>query len=52
MRSSDRRPRNWSDLVVRLVIFGLAALLLMALQISGNLQPVQSAITQLTYRRN
>jgi rod shape-determining protein MreC len=48
MRSSDRRPRNWSDLVVRLFIFGLAALLLMALQISGNLQPVQSAITQLT----
>ena len=42
--------RSWSlgDLGIRLVVFGLAALLLMALQQSGNLVSIQSLITQLT----
>ena len=48
MRNTDRRPRTFGDLGIRLIILVLAALLLMALQISGNLRPVTSAITQLT----
>jgi rod shape-determining protein MreC len=36
------------DIGIRLVILGLAALVLMALQVTGQLRPVQSAITQLT----
>lgn len=48
MRNTDRRPPTFGDIGIRLVILVLAALLLMALQISGNLRPLQSAITQLT----
>jgi rod shape-determining protein MreC len=48
MRSTERRPRSFSDLGVRVGLLTLAALLLMALQISGNLQPAQNLITQLT----
>ncbi len=48
MRNTDRGPRTIGDLGIRLVILVLAALLLMALQLSGNLRPVQSAVTQLT----
>lgn len=48
MRSTERRPRSFSDLGVRVGLLALAALLLMALQISGNLQPAQNLITQLT----
>jgi rod shape-determining protein MreC len=48
MRNTDRRPRTIGDLGIRLIILVLAALLLMALQLSGNLRPVTSAITQLT----
>jgi rod shape-determining protein MreC len=48
MRSTERRPRSFSDLSVRVGLLTLAALLLMALQISGNLQPAQNLITQLT----
>lgn len=48
MRSTERRPRNFSDIGVRVGLLVLAAVLLMALQISGNLRPVQSLITQLT----
>ena len=47
MRNTDRRPRGIGDLGIRLIILVLAALLLLALQISGNLRPLQSAITQL-----
>lgn len=48
MRSTERRPRNFSDIGVRVGLLALAAVLLMALQLSGNLRPVQSLITQLT----
>jgi rod shape-determining protein MreC len=48
MRNTDRRPRTIGDLGIRLIILVLAALLLMALQLSGNLRPLTSAITQLT----
>ena len=48
MRNTERRPRSIGDVGIRLIIFGLAALLLMALQLSGNLRPLQDAITQLT----
>ncbi|MBK8050135.1 MAG: rod shape-determining protein MreC [Anaerolineales bacterium] len=48
MRNTERRTRSFGDLGIRLIILVLAALLLMALQLSGNLRPIQSAITQLT----
>jgi len=48
MRNIERRPRTFSDIGIRIVLLVLAALLLMALQISGNLRPFQSLITQLT----
>jgi rod shape-determining protein MreC len=48
MRNTERRSRSFSDLGVRVGLLALAALLLIALQISGNLQPAQSLITQLT----
>jgi rod shape-determining protein MreC len=48
MRSTERRPRSFSDIGVRVGLLALAAVLLMALQLSGNLRPVQSLITQLT----
>ncbi len=48
MRSTERRPRSFSDIGVRVGLLALAAILLMALQLSGNLRPVQSLITQLT----
>ncbi|MBP6440097.1 MAG: rod shape-determining protein MreC [Caldilineaceae bacterium] len=47
MRNTERRPRGIGDLWIRLIILVLAALLLIALQISGNLRPLQSAVTQL-----
>ena len=45
-----RNDRPWSlgDIGFRLFILGLAALLLMALQVTGQLEPVQSFVTQLT----
>lgn len=48
MRDTERRPWSLGDIGIRLVILGLAALVLMALQITGQLRPVQSAITQIT----
>lgn len=48
MRDTERRPWSLGDIWIRLVILALAALVLMALQVTGRLQPVQSAITQLT----
>lgn len=47
MRNSER-PRQPSDLGLRLLIFALAALLLMALQLTGQLQTLRSAISVLT----
>ena len=48
MRNLERRPRRIDDLGLRIVILTLAALLLMALQLTGQLRPLQSAITLLT----
>ncbi|MFN8490847.1 MAG: rod shape-determining protein MreC [Caldilineaceae bacterium] len=48
MRNLERRPRRVDDLGIRIVILTLAALLLMALQLTGQLRPLQSAITLLT----
>ncbi len=48
MRDTERRPWSLGDIGFRLFILGLAALLLMALQVTGQLEPVQSFVTQLT----
>jgi rod shape-determining protein MreC len=48
MRDTERRPWSFGDIWIRLLILGLASLVLMALQVTGRLEPVQSAITQLT----
>ncbi len=48
MRNTERRSWSIGDIGIRLVIFGLAAVLLLALQITGQLKPVQSFISQLT----
>src|SRR5436309_2015760 len=48
MRNLERRPRRTDDLGIRIVILTLAALLLMALQLTGQLRPLQSAITLIT----
>jgi rod shape-determining protein MreC len=48
MRNTDRRPRSFGDLGVRLIILVLAALLLLAMQVSGNLGPIMGLATQLT----
>ncbi len=48
MRNLEKRPRRVDDLGIRIVILALAALLLMALQLTGHLRPLQSAITLLT----
>lgn len=48
MRDTERRPLTVGDVGIRLAVLGLAAILLMALQTSGQLRPVQSFVTQLT----
>ena len=48
MRSTDRQQRPVGDLWLRLVILMLAALLLMALQLTGQLQILRSAISFVT----
>jgi rod shape-determining protein MreC len=48
MRDSERRPWSFGEISIRLLILALASLVLMALQVTGRLEPVQSAITQLT----
>ncbi|GIV77150.1 rod shape-determining protein MreC [Litorilinea aerophila] len=48
MRNTDRRPWTLGDVAIRLVIFGLAAVLLMALQLGGHISTLQSGMTQLT----
>jgi rod shape-determining protein MreC len=49
MRDTERRPWSFGDIGIRLLILGLASLVLMALQVTGRLEPIQSAITQLTF---
>jgi len=48
MRNSERKPWSIGDIGIRFLILGLAALVLMALQVTGRLEPIQSAVTQLT----
>lgn len=48
MRNFDRRPRTLSDILFRLLLVGLTALLLLALQVTGYLQPIKGSVTQLT----
>lgn len=48
MRNTDRKPRSFGDMGVRLIILVLAALLLLAMQVSGNLRPLTGFATQLT----
>lgn len=48
MRNFDRRPRTLSDILFRVLIVGLAALLLLSLQVTGYLQPLKGGVTQLT----
>lgn len=48
MRNSDRRPWSVGDIGIRLVILSLAAIILMALQVTGRLASVQSVMTQIT----
>ena len=48
MRESQRSSRPVGDIFLRFVILALAALLLMALQVSGQLTVVQSFVTRLT----
>ena len=48
MRDSEQTRRAFGDVILRFVILALAALLLMALQISGQLTAVQSFVTQIT----
>lgn len=48
MRNTDQRPRSVGDIGIRFLILLLASIILMALQLTGRLTPIQSAITQLT----
>ena len=48
MRDSERRPWTFGEIGIRLLLLALASIVLMALQVTGRLEPVQSAITQLT----
>lgn len=45
IRNTERRPRTLGDIGVRFIIFTLAALLLMALQLTGQLHSLRSAIS-------
>lgn len=45
IRNTERRPRTLGDIGVRFIIFTLAASLLMALQLTGQLQSLRSAIS-------
>jgi rod shape-determining protein MreC len=48
MRDTERRPWSFGDIGIRVAILGLAAIMLMALQVTGHLRALQSAVTQLT----
>jgi rod shape-determining protein MreC len=48
MRNVERRTRTLGDIGIRILIFALAAVLLMALQITGQLRPIQSLIAAVT----
>ena len=48
MRDFERKPLTFGDIFIRFIILAFAALILMALQLTGRLMPIQSAITQIT----
>jgi rod shape-determining protein MreC len=48
MRDTERRTWSFADFGVRLVLLVLGAVLLLALQLTGQLRPVQSIVTQAT----
>ena len=48
MRNTDRQPRPVGELWLRLIILMLATLLLMALQLTGQLQTLRSAVSFVT----
>lgn len=48
MRNTEPRPRSLGDIGIRFSLLLLASVILMALQLTGRLTPIQSAITQLT----
>jgi len=48
IRNTERRPRSLGDIGIRFVILTLAALLLMALQLTGQLQSLRSVISFVT----
>ena len=48
MRNTERRSWSVGDIGIRLLLLVLAAVVLMALQITGQLRPIQSLIAQLT----
>jgi rod shape-determining protein MreC len=48
MRDSERRVWSFADIGVRLVILSLAAMLIMALQLTGRLEVVQNAVAIIT----
>jgi rod shape-determining protein MreC len=48
MRDTQRRTPSLADFGIRLVLLVLAAILLLALQLTGQLRPLQSLLTQAT----
>ncbi len=48
LKNSERRPRTPGDIGIRFIILTLAALLLMALQLTGQLQSLRSVISFIT----
>jgi rod shape-determining protein MreC len=47
-RDIDRRPWSFGDIGIRLLILILASFVLMALQVTGRLEPIQSAVALFT----
>jgi len=48
MRDFERKPLTFGDIFIRFIILVFVAIILMALQLTGRLMPIQSAITQIT----
>lgn len=48
MRDFERKSLSVGDIFIRFLILAFAAVILMALQVTGRLTPIQSAITQIT----
>lgn len=48
MRDFERKSLSVGDIFIRFLLLAFAAIILMALQVTGRLTPIQSAITQIT----